>query len=79
MYMSPTLFKIGNARVVIYPKDHTPPHVHVISPNGEAKFTLKDFECIFVRGFSKHDIRRMKTYLQERKDLLEEAWNDYQK
>jgi len=63
---------------VIYPKDHNPPHVHIISPDGEAKFALKDFECIFVRGFGRSDIRRLREYLRERKDLLEEAWNDYQ-
>ena len=78
MHMSPTLFKVGNARVVVYPNDHNPPHVHVLSPDGEAKFLLKDFECIFVRGFSKSDIRRLRAFLRERKDILEEAWDDYQ-
>lgn len=76
--MSPTLFKVGNLRVVVYPKDHNPPHVHVIGPDGEAKFALKDFECLFVRGFSKSDIRQMKAFLREHKNLLEEAWDDYQ-
>ncbi len=76
--MSPTIFTVGNLRVVIYPKDHQPPHVHVIGPDGEAKFELKNFECIFVRGFSKGDVRRMKTFLRERKTLLKEAWDDYQ-
>jgi hypothetical protein len=76
--MSPTLYKFGNARVVMYPKDHKPPHVHVISPEGEAKFDIQTFECLFVRGFSKKDIRRMKEFLSARKKNLMEAWDDYQ-
>jgi hypothetical protein len=57
--MSPTLYKFGNARVVMYPKDHNPPHVHVISPKGEAKFDIQTFECFFARGFSKKDLNRV--------------------
>lgn len=78
MYMSPTLYKLGNVRVVMYPKDHNPPHVHVISPDAEAKFDIQTFECLFSRGFSKKDIRRIKEYLSARKKHLMEAWHDYQ-
>ncbi|MFM9973768.1 MAG: DUF4160 domain-containing protein [Beijerinckiaceae bacterium] len=30
----------GRLRVVIYPNDHRPAHVHVIGPDGEAVFNL---------------------------------------
>lgn len=36
----PTILRIGNLRIVIYPNDHRPAHVHVIGPNGEAVFLL---------------------------------------
>jgi len=36
----PTVLRQGRLRVVIYPADHRPPHVHVIGPNGEAVFNL---------------------------------------
>lgn len=36
----PTILRIGNLRVVIYPNDHRPAHVHVIGPDGEAVFFL---------------------------------------
>ena len=78
MYMSPTLYKVGNLRVVVYPKDHNPPHVHVIGPEGEAKFELESFECISVKGFSNRDVRRIRDFLRERKKMLMEAWDDYQ-
>jgi hypothetical protein len=36
----PTVLRLGGLRVVIYPNDHSPPHVHVIGPAGEAIFRL---------------------------------------
>ena len=37
----PTIDRIGKLRVVIYPNDHRPAHVHVIGPKREAIFMLK--------------------------------------
>jgi len=36
----PTVLRINGLRVVIYPNDHQPPHVHVKGPNGEAVFNI---------------------------------------
>lgn len=36
----PTVLRISGLRVVIYPTDHRPAHVHVIGANGEAVFIL---------------------------------------
>ena len=36
----PTLLLIKRWRVVIYPNDHRPPHVHVIGPTEHARFEL---------------------------------------
>src|SRR5580700_5881061 len=36
----PTVLRIGGLRVVIYPNDHPPPHVHVIGAKGEAVLML---------------------------------------
>lgn len=36
----PTVMRIGGLRVVIYPNDHRPPHVHVIGAGSEAVFIL---------------------------------------
>ena len=62
----------------MYPKDGNPPHVHVISPDGEAKFDIQTFECLFARGFSKKVIRRIKEFLSKRKKNFMEGWDDYQ-
>ena len=37
----PTVLRIGTLRVVIYPNDHRPAHVHVIGQGCEAVFDLR--------------------------------------
>ena len=36
----PTVLRRGRLRVVIYPADYRPAHVHAIEPDGEAVFNL---------------------------------------
>ncbi|NQV80249.1 MAG: DUF4160 domain-containing protein [Alphaproteobacteria bacterium] len=37
----PTVMRIGGLRVVVYPNDHRPAHVHVIGDDCEAVFNLQ--------------------------------------
>ncbi len=30
----PTVARFGNVRIVLYPTDHPPPHVHALRPDG---------------------------------------------
>jgi hypothetical protein len=39
-FFMPTILRIDGLRVVIYPNDHSPEHVHVIGPDREAVFEL---------------------------------------
>ena len=34
--------RVNDLRLVIYPNDHGPPHVHVLGPGWELKVRLKD-------------------------------------
>ena len=36
----PTVLRLGGLRVVIYPNDHEPPHVHLVGPDCHAKIRL---------------------------------------
>lgn len=36
----PTVLRHGRLRIMIYPADHRPAHVHAIGPDGEAVFNL---------------------------------------
>lgn len=37
----PTILRIGASRVVIYPNDHRPAHVHVVGVGNHAVFNLQ--------------------------------------
>jgi hypothetical protein len=36
----PTILEIDGIRVMLLPRDHPPPHVHMFSPEGSAKLHL---------------------------------------
>ena len=59
----PTVLRFGGLRVVIYPNDHSPEHVHVIGADCEAVFQLHCPEGpVTLResyGFTMRQLRRL--------------------
>ena len=78
MHISPTILGTRNLRVVVYPKDHSPPHFHVLGPDQEAKFGLDAVDCFYSRGFSEKALGQIKEYLKSKKKALLEAWHEYE-
>ena len=75
----PTVKRIDGSRVVIYPNDHRPAHVHVIGSDSEAVF---DLHCPFgpaeVRenyGFSLKELGQIKSALTADLDDLCAEWS----
>ena len=71
----PTVLRIGGLRVVIYPADHTPAHVHVIGDGCEALFLIAD--AVVLRenyGFSVRVIARIRVELEANRGALLDAW-----
>lgn len=73
----PTVLRIGGLRVVIYPNDHRPAHVHVIG-DGEAVFVLNcpggPPEIRENFGFNTSDAGRIATALADQLAVLCEKW-----
>lgn len=74
----PTVARFDGLRVVVYPNDHRPAHVHVIGGGCEAVF---DLGCpdgpIAIRevfGFARADVRRIVGRLATILDVLCSAW-----
>lgn len=65
-----------NVRIVIFSRDHYPAHVHAIAPGAEAVFGLETLELLRCRGFNPRAIERIQQFLDERRDLLWEAWHE---
>jgi Domain of unknown function (DUF4160) len=77
----PTILRIGRLRVVIYPNDHVPEHVHVIGPEEEAVFVLHCEEGgpPTVRenyGFSRRELTRIAGVLMEQLEMLCDRWEE---
>lgn len=74
--MSPTIFRLGNIRVVIHTREHKPAHVHVISPNAEAKIEIDSWNILESYGFSQQTLKKIIEFLENHKNDLLEAWKD---
>lgn len=74
----PTVLRVGGARVVIYPNDHRPAHVHVMRGDCEAVF---DLNCSngppHLRerfGCTRAELRRIEIVLSDDLKLLCAVW-----
>ena len=71
----PTLLKGGGFRIVIYPNDHDPPHVHVVGPDKFAKVEIGAATRVVSNiGFGPAEIRRALALVEAHEDELMEAW-----
>ncbi len=74
----PTVLRFEGYRVVIYPSDHRPAHVHVFGAGNEAVFNLHcpvgPTELRENYGFSRREITRIRVVLDESVRPLCEKW-----
>ncbi len=74
----PTVLRIDGLRVVIYPNDHRPAHVHVIGQGGEAVFILHcpdgPPELRESYNFNRPEVGRIKTALAAALVTLCDEW-----
>ena len=76
----PTILRFDGLRVVVYPNDHRPAHVHVVGDGREAVFDLDAPSGPPVLrenyGFAAKDIRRIKMQLAKNLMLLIDDWRN---
>ena len=76
----PKILNIFGCRVVIYPNDHQPSHVHVIGKDGEAVFNLNcphgpaGLRASF--NFSGKELRKIEAELIKHIPLLCQHWRE---
>ena len=76
--MLPTVLRFGGVRVVIYPNDHRPAHVHVIGRGCEAVFNLNcpagPVELRENYGFARREIAQIESMLADHLKTLCGEW-----
>jgi len=74
----PTVLRFGGLRVVVYPNDHRPAHVHVIGRGHEAVFELNCPQGgVTLRenyGFPRRDLARIERALLQNLAALVAEW-----
>lgn len=76
--MSPTLLRYGKLRFYFYSREEPRPHVHVSSPDGEAKIWLDpEVSLEWQNGIRPRDLRTAMRVAKEHRDDFTEAWTRY--
>ena len=74
----PTVLRFNGLRVVVYPNDHRPAHVHVIGAGCEAVFNLNcpnsALELRESFGFSSRELNQIAERLKIEQGILCPAW-----
>lgn len=73
----PTILKLFGLVFRIYTRDHLPPHVHVLSADGEAIFTISSQDAALKenKGLRQKDVNLVLSILEENRELILEEWN----
>lgn len=76
--VSPTVFREGAYRFFFFSREEERVHVHVVSPDGEAKFwveptvSLANFE-----GLTPKQLNRLQRIVEERQHEIRQAWKQH--
>lgn len=74
----PTVLRNGPYRLFFYSGDRDEPvHIHVERDDNVAKFWLDPVRLQARGGFAPAELRRIQRIVQEKEDLLAEAWYEY--
>ena len=60
--------------VVIYTKDHSPAHAHVIKGERRLRINLPDMTVSRNRGFNSREIKRIRRLLNDNLDFIMSEW-----
>jgi len=76
--MSPTVFKEGGYRFHFFSREENRIHIHIVSPDGEAKFWLEPtISLVNYSGFSKKQLIYLQKTVERRKDEIIKKWKKH--
>ena len=73
--MSPTVFRVGRFRFFFFSREEPRIHVHVVSPDSEAKYWIEPaVELAKNYGFSSSDLNKVEALIKEHEGEIRDAW-----
>jgi hypothetical protein len=76
--VSPTVFRVGKYRGFFFSREESRMHVHVSSPEGEAKFWLDPVLALASHtGLNVRELKRMQKLVEERHAEVIRSWRKH--
>lgn len=76
--MSPTVFKVKHYRFFFFSKEESRMHVHVSSPEGEAKFWIEPIIALAQHyNLSNKQLKELQKIIEEKVDEIKKAWKNH--
>lgn len=76
--MSPTVFQYRNYRFFFFSREEPRHHVHIRSPDGEAKFWLgPEIKLAINHGLSQKELRELEKIVEEKADEIRKHWDKH--
>ena len=70
----PTIFFYLGLRFFFFNNEHKPPHIHVRSSDGKAKFSLADGSMMGECTLKPKDLKKAKEIMQEKREEFLQEW-----
>jgi hypothetical protein len=76
--VSPTVFKVKNYRFFFFSREETRVHVHVSSPDGEAKFWLEPIIALAQHyNLTSKQLKELQQIVEEHSNEIKKAWKKH--
>jgi hypothetical protein len=76
--MIPTVFRDGPFRFYFFSREERRMHIHVDSPDGEAKFWMEpEIQLARNHRFSEQDLARIRKLIEEHENVIRTTWHEH--
>ncbi|MEX0289358.1 MAG: DUF4160 domain-containing protein [Flavobacteriaceae bacterium] len=76
--MSPTVFRHKNYRFYFFSREEERKHIHIYSPDGEAKFWIEpNIELSVNKGLKKTELKEIEKLIEENLNEIISSWNKH--
>ncbi len=74
----PTVLRLLGFRFFFYSEEgNEPPHIHVEKGDARGKYWIDPVERVYMRGFSRQDIKRAETFIHDHRQLINDTWHEH--
>ncbi len=76
--MSPTVFRYRNYRFFFFSREESRMHIHVYSPDGEAKVWIEpEIELALSKGLKDSELKEIQEVIKAKQDEIRDHWKQH--